>query len=69
MPITEMQHFAQPRAADDTTIAVRLAMLRTHRSDLAERIPNLWHDATALDEKIKHYETLLDEQRETDTHP
>jgi DNA-binding transcriptional MerR regulator len=67
MSITDMQHFAQLRAGGDATVPERLALLRTHRSDLAERIRSLRRNAAALDKKINHYEQLLAEQRETDT--
>jgi len=66
MPISEMQRYAQLRSIGDATLADRLAMLRHHRGDLAERIRGLQRNATALDDKIKHYETLLDRQPETD---
>lgn len=67
MPISDMQHYAQLRAVGDATVADRLAMLREHRRDLAERIHSLQRNATALDSKINHYEELLDQQPETDT--
>ncbi|MEU3985692.1 MerR family transcriptional regulator [Streptomyces sp. NPDC026672] len=67
MSISDMQCYAQLRAAGDATTADRLTMLRDHRRDLAERIRDLQRNAVALDDKIKHYETLLDQQPETDT--
>jgi len=67
MSISDMQHYAQLRAVGDATVADRLAMLREHRRDLTERIRSLQRNATALDNKINHYEELLDQQLETDT--
>ncbi|MFC3499885.1 MerR family transcriptional regulator [Micromonospora krabiensis] len=67
MPISGMQHYAQLRAVGDATVVDRLALLREHRRDLAARIHSLQRNATALDNKIDHYEQLLDEQPETDT--
>ncbi|WP_225837449.1 MerR family transcriptional regulator [Streptomyces sp. NK08204] len=59
MSIADMQRFAQLRAAGDATVAGRLAMLREHRAQLADRIRTLRRNATALDQKIDHYERLL----------
>ncbi|MEV6737556.1 MerR family transcriptional regulator [Streptomyces sp. NPDC051104] len=59
MSIADMQRFAQLRARGDATVADRLAMLREHRAELAERIRALRRDAAALDDKIHHYERLL----------
>ncbi|MDI3419894.1 MerR family transcriptional regulator [Streptomyces luteolus] len=67
MSISDMQHYAQLRAAGDTTVSDRLTMLRDHRQNLAESIRSLRRNAAALDKKIKHYETLLAEQPEMDT--
>jgi DNA-binding transcriptional MerR regulator len=67
MSISDMQHYARLRAVGDATVADRLAMLREHRRDLTERIHSLRRNATALDNKINHYEALLDQQPETDT--
>ncbi|POX49015.1 MerR family transcriptional regulator [Streptomyces sp. Ru72] len=59
MSIADMQHFARLRAQGDVTVADRLAMLREHRAELAERIRALRRNAAALDDKIDHYERLL----------
>ncbi|MGP3926426.1 MerR family DNA-binding protein [Streptomyces sp. 8N616] len=66
MSIAAMQSFARLRAGGDSTVGDRLAMLRDHRSRLAERIRSLQQNAAALDEKIDHDERLLDEQPGTD---
>ncbi|GHK03142.1 MerR family transcriptional regulator [Streptomyces sp. NPDC003753] len=59
MSIADMQRFAQLRTQGDDTVADRLAMLRKHRAELAERIRALRRNAAALDDKIDHYERLL----------
>ncbi|MGW7525209.1 MerR family transcriptional regulator [Streptomyces sp. NPDC054783] len=60
MPISDMQRYARLRSEGDVTVADRLAMLREHRAELAERIRALRRNASALDDKIAHYERLLD---------
>jgi DNA-binding transcriptional MerR regulator len=59
MSIADMQRFAALRAAGNGTVADRLAMLREHRAELADRIRALRRNATVLDHKIDHYEQLL----------
>ncbi|MFE8945603.1 MerR family transcriptional regulator [Streptomyces sp. NPDC003233] len=63
MPISDMQRYARLRAEGDATVADRLAMLREHRADLAERMRALRRNASALDDKIAHYEGLLHDGR------
>ncbi|MCX4809786.1 MerR family transcriptional regulator [Streptomyces sp. NBC_01239] len=59
MSIADMQRFAALRAAGDVSVADRLAMLRAHRAELADRIRTLRRNAAVLDHKIDHYEQLL----------
>ncbi|MEU6517812.1 MerR family transcriptional regulator [Streptomyces sp. NPDC046978] len=66
MPIAEMQRFAALRSRGDATVADRLAMLREHRASVARRIRALRRNAAALDDKIDHYERLLEGQPGTD---
>ncbi|MET8864843.1 MerR family transcriptional regulator [Nonomuraea sp. NPDC004580] len=66
MSISDMQRYARLRAAGDATLGDRLALLREHQAELDERIRGLLRNAAALGDKIKHYETLLDQQPETD---
>ncbi|KAB8189213.1 MerR family transcriptional regulator [Nonomuraea phyllanthi] len=66
MSISDMQHYARLRAIGAATIPDRLAMLREHQAGLNERIRSLRRNAAALDDKIKHYETLLGQQPETE---
>ncbi|MEU9283648.1 MerR family transcriptional regulator [Streptomyces sp. NPDC048275] len=61
MSIADMQRFARLRAHGDSTVPDRLATLREHRAELADRIRALRRNATALDDKIDHYERLLDQ--------
>jgi DNA-binding transcriptional MerR regulator len=68
LSIADMQRFAQLRGAGQQTVADRLAMLREHRSSLEEHIRHLRRNARALDDKINHYEQLLDKQQEKE-HP
>jgi len=67
MSIADMQHFARLRADGDATVADRLAMLQTHRQSLDARIRSLRRNASALDQKIEHYEQLLAEQSGTES--
>ncbi|NUP43067.1 MAG: MerR family transcriptional regulator, partial [Streptomyces sp.] len=66
MSIADMQRFAQLRAEGNVSVAARLAMLREHRAELGDRIRALRRNARALDDKIDHYERLLDEQSGTE---
>ncbi|MFC4327175.1 MerR family transcriptional regulator [Streptomyces andamanensis] len=63
MSIADMQRFATLRAQGDATVPERLAMLREHRTGLADRIRALRRNAHTLDDKIDHYERLLHERR------
>jgi DNA-binding transcriptional MerR regulator len=62
MSIADMQRFAELRRGGDATMADRLALLREHHAQLAERIRRLRASGRALDEKITHYEKSLEEQ-------
>ncbi|WP_458242742.1 MerR family transcriptional regulator [Streptomyces sp. MAI_2237] len=66
MPISGMQRYARLRAQGDASVADRLAMLREHRAELADRMRALRRNARALDAKIAHYERLLDGQPGTE---
>jgi len=66
MSIADMQRFAALRAAGNVSVADRLAMLRAHRAELADRIRALRRNATVLDKKIDHYEQLLLDEVEHD---
>ncbi|MET7985190.1 MULTISPECIES: MerR family transcriptional regulator [unclassified Streptomyces] len=60
MPIAEVRRFAELRSGGDTTVPERLAMLREHSAGLKDRIRALRRNASALDDKIDHYERLLE---------
>ncbi|MEV1007264.1 MerR family transcriptional regulator [Streptomyces sp. NPDC049881] len=66
MPVSDMRRYARLRAAGDATVAARLAVLREHRAELAGRMRSLRRNAAALDSKIRHYETLLEQQQGTE---
>ncbi|GAA5009816.1 MerR family transcriptional regulator [Streptomyces siamensis] len=61
MSIADMQRFAELRSRGGTTVPDRLVMLRAHRADLADRMRALSRNAAALDDKIDHYERLLEQ--------
>jgi DNA-binding transcriptional MerR regulator len=63
MSIEDMERFARLRAVGDTTISDRIAILRDHSDRLAEHIRALQRNALALDDKINHYEQLLNTQQ------
>lgn len=63
MSIDDMKRFARLRAAGDTTVSDRIAILRDHFDGLAEHIRALQQNALALDDKINHYEQLLNTQQ------
>lgn len=59
MSIADMQQFNKLRLRGDSTVPDRLRLLREHRARLTERISQLQASASALDDKISHYEKLL----------
>jgi DNA-binding transcriptional MerR regulator len=61
MPIADMRRFAELRRGGDAAIAGRLRLLREHRARLAERTRQLLESGRALDDKISHYERLLED--------
>lgn len=64
MSIVDMQQFAKLRSLGEASVASRLEMLRQHRATLQARIRSLRDNAKVVDEKIDHYEQLLDERPE-----
>lgn len=63
MSIADMQRFAVLRREGDTSVAERLALLREHRDGVDRRIRSLQENNRALDNKIAHYEKLLEGER------
>ena len=61
MSIADMQQFADLRRSGDSTVPDRLRLLREHRARLTERIRQLQASGSALDDKINHYEQLLED--------
>ncbi len=62
MSIADMQRFARLRSIGEPSLADRLAMLREHRASVEARIRSLRRSAKALDQKIDHYQRLVNEQ-------
>jgi DNA-binding transcriptional MerR regulator len=61
MSIADMQQFAGLRRRGDSTVPDRLTLLREHRARLAGRIRQLQASCRALDDKISHYQQLLED--------
>ena len=55
MPIKEIRHYAELRAAGDPTLPERMEMLLQHRQALNEQIAQLKEHKIKLDEKIDIY--------------
>lgn len=55
MPIKEIQHYAELRAAGKSTLHERMEMLTAHREALNEQIRQLQEHMTKLDDKIDFY--------------
>ena len=55
MPIKEIKHYAELRAAGDPTLSDRMEMLVQHRKALNEQIARLQDHKIKLDEKIDFY--------------
>ncbi|GFI15265.1 hypothetical protein IMSAGC009_00422 [Lachnospiraceae bacterium] len=55
MPIKEIKHYAELRAAGDSTLSERMEMLVLHRQALNEQIARLQKHKIKLDEKIEFY--------------
>ena len=55
MPIKEIKHYAELRAAGDSTLSDRMEMLVQHRQALDEQIAQLQEHKIKLDEKIEFY--------------
>lgn len=55
MPIKEIRHYAELRAAGESTLQERMEILTAHREALSEQITQLQEHMTKLDEKIDFY--------------
>lgn len=62
MSIADMQRFAHLRQSGASTVGERLALLREHQAELRRRIRLLQENSRALDEKITHYEQILEQR-------
>ena len=55
MPVKEIKHYAELRAAGDSTLSERMEMLMQHRQALNEQIAQLQNHKSKLNEKIEFY--------------
>ena len=55
MPIKEIRHYAELRAAGNPTLSDRMELLVQHRQALNEQIARLQEHKIKLDEKIEFY--------------
>ena len=60
MPIKEIKHYAELRAAGDSTLSDRIEMLVHHRQALNEQIAQLQEHKIKLDEKIEFYRNEIE---------
>ena len=60
MPIKEIRHYAELRAAGDSTLPERMEMLVQHRQALNEQIEQLQEHQIKLDEKIEFYSNEIE---------
>jgi DNA-binding transcriptional MerR regulator len=61
MSIADIQRFVDFRRSGESTVADRLALLREHRTELAERIRAMQANAVAWDNEIFFYERMLED--------
>lgn len=60
MPIKEIKHYAELRAAGEPTLSERMEMLVQHRQALNEQIAMLQEHKIKLDEKIEFYRNEIE---------
>lgn len=58
MPLDQIRHYAELRAAGDITIKARKELLQAHAHDLEQRIDAERHHLIKIRDKIRYYETL-----------
>lgn len=58
MPIQEMQQFAELRRQGDRTFYQRRQLLESHRQAVHQKLTELTHNLTVIEDKIRHYQTL-----------
>jgi DNA-binding transcriptional MerR regulator len=59
MPLADIREYAQLRAAGEMSLQQRLTMLELHRQRLAITMSELAANASALDDKIRIYQTMI----------
>ena len=60
MPIKEIRHYAELRAAGDPPLSERMEMLVQHRQALNEQIAQLQEHKIKLAEKIEFYSNMIE---------
>ncbi|MDE7268091.1 MAG: MerR family DNA-binding protein, partial [Lachnospiraceae bacterium] len=65
MPIKEIKHYAELRAAGDPTLFERMEMLVQHSQALNEQIAQLQKHKIKLDEKIEFYRNKIERMSNT----
>jgi len=58
MPICQMHQFANLRRQGPATVGERRAILEAHSLDVHQRLQELHHHLTAIEEKMKHYQEM-----------
>ena len=65
MPIKEIKHYAELRAAGNSTLSERMELLVKHRQALNEQIAQLQEHKIKLDEKIEFYNNEIERVNNT----
>jgi len=67
MPTREMREFTQLVTEGAATHGQRLALLAAHRERIVARLDELHGDLAVLEQKIKHYQYLIEQGLDCDT--
>ena len=60
MPIKEIKHYSELRAAGDPTLSERMELLVQHRHAINEQVAQLQAHKMRLDEKIEFYRNEIE---------
>ncbi|WLW57038.1 MerR family transcriptional regulator [Streptomyces sp. YU58] len=66
MPIQGMVAFAELRRGGDATVRARLELLGRHQAQVRRQYEAVMRSLDAIDDKIAHYERLVEEREEQD---
>jgi DNA-binding transcriptional MerR regulator len=69
MPTREMRQFSRLVTEGAATHGRRMALLATHRERILARLAELQGDLVALDEKVEHYQQLIERGLDCDGAP